>query len=381
MLARTIPLIDRYILRSMMQVYAAVVAVVLLLMSIENLPRLLSLAQNIDRYGAFLAESVISLIPGYAGLGLMIALFLSTALTFRRMALTSELDIWSASGCSNFRLMRAPVIVGCVTAILVLGIRCYLQPLGEENLDRIGTAVRVGEYGLGLKPDEFVRPAKGAMFTFDHAEASTGRLIGVFAELGGTTFVASSGIARYDANDRLSLLLERGTMIRRSKANRLDHTSFRTLSVVLPPEKLRRTGEPPRNQFDRLTFPALLGLADNGSLSAAARDAARAAIFERCGSGVFCVLLPLLGFVLGMPSRRGHSAFGLGLGILLIVAFIRMSVGIESNFAALAGVANATLAAVWAGMCALMLRLDHRAGHGFLEAWLSGLLRKFLVTS
>lgn len=361
--------LDRYLLRSIAKDYLSIAAIVLFILVVEHISRLLTLAKHVGRPAALISDSLLNLLPEYAGLGLVVALFLSITLTFRRLALSSELDIWSSCGVSDLRLLRVPLIVGCITALLVLSIRFYVQPIGENNLIAIGERARVGEYGLGFSAGEIARPGKQAIITFDRIDSRSHRLTGVFVHLGDRMFTAESGTAHYDRDRRLVLVLRNGTFMRFSHKH-TERARFGLLLVTLPTDAPEATKENRQDRLDRRTLPELVEMVrcEAASLKCDEAGMARAALLARLNMGNFCLLLPLFGFVLGLPSKRGRTAVGVGAGILIIVGFLRTSAGIEDNFPDRALLANGILVLFWTALCGFLFHLDARYGHGFLES-------------
>ncbi|NNM77728.1 YjgP/YjgQ family permease [Sphingomonas sp. ID1715] len=356
------------------QAYLLIAATMFLLMIVEHLPRLLSLARDIDRTALFIGESLASLFPEYLGLGLVVALFLSTALTFRRMALTSELEIWSAAGVSDFRLLRVPIILGCATAILVLGVRLYAQPLGETNLQRIGEQARAGDYGLGLPPKDILTPSENVTLTFDHVDRRAGRFEGVFAQVDNAIIVAQSGSAGVDRQDQLLLTLRDGVVLKRKGVDERERTAFRVLSLAIP-RRGARAADPVANVLDQRDLIQLMHLVRAAPM-AGERSAAKAAIHGRLAMGAFTILLPFLGFVLGTPPLRESSAFGIFAGLILIAGYVRASAGIEGSLAAVSLAANGLILSGFAAATVLLFRLHSRMGRGFIDRFAGRLLAR-----
>src|ERR1700712_143614 len=69
-----------------------------------------------------------NLIPEYLSLGIPIGLMLGILLAFRRLAVSSELDVLLATGFSYRRLLRVPYIFAGVLAFVNLLIVGFLQP-------------------------------------------------------------------------------------------------------------------------------------------------------------------------------------------------------------------------------------------------------------
>jgi lipopolysaccharide export system permease protein len=69
-----------------------------------------------------------NLLPEYLGLGIPIGLMLGILLAFRKLATSSELDVFRAVGLSYTRLLRVPFMYAIALAISNLAIVGYIQP-------------------------------------------------------------------------------------------------------------------------------------------------------------------------------------------------------------------------------------------------------------
>ena len=361
-------IINRYILRLMAGTYGSVVAIVLLVLTIENLPRLLAFLQNVKSPATLILQFILSLAPEYIGLGLIIALFLGIAQGFRQLAIRGELDPLAAAGCSSARLLRAPLLLGLVTAALLIGVRGYVQPLGERNLDRLGEGVRDGDYGLPFRAREIFTPDGRTAFTVDHIDHRTGQLFGVLVQTDDMLATAARGRLRYDARGQTVLDMEQGTLVETTVHHPSRPSTFHTLTVALATPHIPPHPKSLRDKLDRVTLGGLLGIHADRRLPVPVRDAALAAASARMASAAFCLILPLFALALGPPPRRSRSIIGIAIGLLLVILFIRMSAYVEDLFAAHAVVAFAGLLAVWSGLAVALLRLTDRHGHGAIDA-------------
>jgi lipopolysaccharide export system permease protein len=69
-----------------------------------------------------------NLIPEYLSLGIPIGLLLGILLAFRKLATSSELDIFRAVGMSYLRLLRVPFLLAIALATVNFAIVGFVQP-------------------------------------------------------------------------------------------------------------------------------------------------------------------------------------------------------------------------------------------------------------
>ena len=125
--------LDRYLLVHLAGTLASVFGIVMSLMMFEHLPRLFDVVRLSGRKPYVIAQSMISLAPEYAGMGLLFGLYLAVALTVRRLSLRGELDVLEATGVSPWRWMRAAALVTVLVAALLVLAQGWLMPAGRPS--------------------------------------------------------------------------------------------------------------------------------------------------------------------------------------------------------------------------------------------------------
>jgi lipopolysaccharide export system permease protein len=313
------------------------------------------------------ARAFFYLIPEYVAVALPIALFLASGLAFRRLALSGELDILAASGLGTRRILLVPAAFGLLTCALLIGLRGYVQPVGEEKLDRIGYSVAQGLFGIPLKPRiANVLPPHTQLY-FDHLRPESNTLTDVVIEQKSVTMLAGSASLIRTRDDRLILGLRNGIAIWRTSGGPR-RVQFETLSVTVPLQiRVPAENDSPRNRLDRLTFAQL------GTIGAAefSRERALASAAGRIAAGGLCLCLPMLGFALGVPPKRSTTGLGLFAGILIIVLYWKIAAFAEDHLTGVAPFADAALViACWAAAAAL-LKAQDRKGFGAIERFLA----------
>lgn len=361
--------IDLYIARRLARPFLAVSVIIVLLLTLENSRRLMTLLGNVEQPVAVLIKLMLYLIPEYLGIGLLIAVFVSVAVVFRGFALQGELDIFASIGLSPGRLLRVPLMFGLTIALLHAGLRGYVEPAGEQRLDALGTSIALGNLGLSIAPGEFLRPRPGTMFHVDAVDRSTGFFRGFLVQSRGLTVAAGEGKVINGGREGVLLRLFDGHVIATRPSGRLEVTSFQAMAMPIELMAAKPAHMTPRHRNDRLLFGDLWRAATH-TRAGAERAAARAALGNRFVTAAFIVLVPLFGFALGVPPKRSTSALGLGLGILLIVGFVQTIVAIEDGADALAPLYQVAVLLGFACLALAMLGAQTNRGPGAIEAML-----------
>lgn len=372
------PLIDRYILRQLMAWYAAVVGIVTFLLCVETIPRLLERLRDVHERGSLVSRSLASLIPEYVAVALPLALFLGTAFTFRRLAMAGELEILAASGIRNRRLLRVPLLLGMLSCLLLVGLRGYVQPAGERELDEIGRSVRSGEFGVAFAAGVVHRLSPSTRLSFDRSDSQSGVIEGIIVESDGMTATARAATLRQAGATGILLTLSDGIVIRKAPGRAPQAFRF---SLFRMPISIAGAGmvrlPPARDRLDRFSLSELLsfapGAAETVGLTAAMAGASASARMAAAG---LCVLLPLCGFALGPPPKRSRSPIGIGVGIIMIVLFWRLSGLVEDHFTATAAAGHALLVGGFALVALMLVRFQQRQGFGAVEQVLIRLVER-----
>lgn len=352
-------LLDRYLLRNVSGTLASVFGLVVALMLFEHLARLFDVVRLSGRKGFIVLQSLLALVPEYAGIGLLFGLYLAIALTVRRLSLRAELDVLEATGVSPRRWMRAPALVTLLVAVLLLWTQGWLMPAGERRLSNLSREMRDGSLGFALEVGQFVDLGKGVSVRFDRIERATGMLGGVFVRDGDTVFSAKRGRLAFDFDGNVLIDLGDGLSITGSDRQTLSFSHFHFDSGW---RSAGSGGAPDRSEFRKgAPLPQLLASSD---------AADRASGWSRILWPTFALLVPMLAAVLGKPARRTASSLGLMTGLVGLVLFVR-----SAGLVATAGAAHpAALAigdiAAWSAITALLVRGERRFGAGYVDAWL-----------
>ncbi len=290
-----------------------------------------------------------NLIPEYLSLGIPIGLLLGILLAFRRLATSSELDIFRAVGMSYFRLLRVPFMLAFALAAVNFAIVGFIQPnaryLYEElrfelRSGAFGAKVRVGEFNslgnnLTMRIEESRNQGNDLSGLFVFAESKNGQSIAVTAEKG--------QFLRTDDPDTILLRLTKGTLVHDApnyKAPRVLSFTSHDVPIPLPEiENFRKRGGKDREY----SIIELLRVSGNAKLPQETRDMAQANFHFRLVEVAMMLLLPFLAVALAVPPKRSTSALGVFLSIVMVVTYHKINeyaegiggMGVVDPFAAL----------------------------------------------
>jgi len=286
-----------------------------------------------------------------------------------------ELDVLAASGISAARLLRTPFLVAGGCALMLIAITGFWQPAGERGLEMIFHSASQGAFGVALPPGTANRLGSNTYLYFDAISPGGDLLDGVLLQQGKVAITARHARVVETPRNEALLALSQG-LVQWPGERRAHAVHFESYSIVVPvkPENLRRP-KIASERLRRLDLDALLAFEPvaQGDIS---RAMARAAASTRIAGALFCLVLPLLGYGLGVPAKRSRSAIGLGVGLVSIILFWRLAGLVETHFASLAAVGDALLLALFAAAGIALTRWQSREGPGIAEAVLLGLWRR-----
>ena len=121
-------LTDRYIARLIVVPLFSTLVVAAMLLALDKMLRLFDFVAQEGGPISVVWRMLANLIPEYMSLGIPIGLMLGILLAFRKLALSSELDVLRAIGMGYGRLLRVPYLFTAVLALTSLGIVGFIQP-------------------------------------------------------------------------------------------------------------------------------------------------------------------------------------------------------------------------------------------------------------
>jgi len=272
-----------------------------------------------------------NLLPEYLGLGIPIGLMLGILLAFRRLALSSELDILRAVGLSYTRLLKVPYMFAIVMAILNLAIVGFIQPHSKYAYERLRFELRSGALGASIKVGEFTKLGNAFTIRIEKSADEGRKLTGIFARMqnpSGQSLAVTASRGQFlatDDPDTIILRLSDGVLVHDAPNFRqpriLSFTSH-DLPIDLPKIEQFRT----RGEGDvELSLPELF----KAGIARANEPLARAKAWSNFNFRVVEVammfLLPLAAVAFAIPPKRSTSALGVFLSIVFIVTYHKVN--------------------------------------------------------
>jgi lipopolysaccharide export system permease protein len=272
-----------------------------------------------------------NLMPEYLSLGIPIGLLLGILLAFRRLATSSELDIFRAVGMSYFRLLRVPFMLAIALAAVNFAIVGFIQPSSRYLYEELRFELRSGAFGAKVRVGEFNNVGKNLTVRIDESRNNGNALSGlfVFAQSNSGQAIAVTAeqgqFLRTDDPDTILLRLEKGTLVHDApnyESPRVLSFTSHDIPIPLPKiENFRTRGGKDREYL--ITELIQIGLdAQKPELD---RNRAWANFHFRLVEVAMMLLLPLLALALAIPPKRSTSALGVFLSIVMVVTYHKIN--------------------------------------------------------
>lgn len=376
------PLLDSYLLKSMLPPMAAAFGVVLIALMLDRTLELFNLlASSSARFG-LIVRLMGNLVPHYLGLALPAAYFISVFLVVARLSDTSEVDALLASGISITRLTVPFVAVGAALAIFSIVLLGYVQPFGRYGYNADLNAALYSGWDARLQPRTFISPRDGAVLTAERTDPAGRMLRGVFIrwlDNDRLEQVVTADVARMSPSrdgKTLDVLLEHGQQYRERTRSEPVVGGFDRLAINLPfsvdvPAFRSRGGA------ERELTLAELGKRITTAPTDRAKERAASELYIRLVRSISVPLLPLLALPLGMAAKRGKRGFGVAVSAVILLLYehgieFGQSVADTSNISPVLAVW--TPFAVFTGICGgLFLTSRRRPGETPFNLALDGL--------
>ena len=272
-----------------------------------------------------------NLMPEYLSLGIPIGLILGILLAFRKLAISSELDIFRAVGLGYGRLLRVPYIIAFCLAIINFGIVGYVQPYARYLYEELRFDLRSGALGASIKVGEFNSLSKDLTIRIDESHDEGKRLSGmfVFAKSKDGQSIAVTAergqFLRTDDVDTIILRLTNGTLVHDAASYKTPRVlTFSNHDVPIPLPKIdsfRGRGGKDREY----TIDELWRVGHNIKVPIEKRNMARANFHFRMVEVAMMLLLPLLALALAVPPKRSTSALGVFVAIVMVVTYHKIN--------------------------------------------------------
>jgi lipopolysaccharide export system permease protein len=374
-----ITILDRYLGVQILRPFAASIAIVIMLLSLENSARLMGQLKQLEQPIGVLMRFMGYLIPEYLGVGIIFAVFIGASIAFRGIALSGELDVFSAIGMPSLRLLRMPILLAIAGSILFVTTRGYLEPWGERQLDTLGQMVKAGELGIAIEANSFYSPAPNIVFHADRIDSTTKTISGIMVKIEEMTVFAKSGVAINHGHGDIILILKQGHAISVDSKGRHHVITFEQMRLRFSKEREQPSGAMTVRQMnDRRS---LYELYQNATESGSAREKieARAGLAGRLVAAFAIPILPLLALGLSVPPKRQNSAFGIGIGVIILVCFIQAAHAIEETASNLCLLQFTLLWVALAAITGFVWRCHVVYGPGFVEGKLHWLVQPIIT--
>ena len=329
---RFLTLTDRYLARLIAVPLLATLVLSAMLLLLDKMLRLFDFVVKQGGPVSVVWRMLANTIPEYMSLGIPIGLMLGTLLAFRRLALSSELDVLRALGVSYGRLLKVPYLYAIALAFANLLIVGFVEPYSHYAYEGLRYELRSGALGASIKVGEFTKLSKTETVRiersreggrelsgiFVHADGNDGKTYSVTAQQG--TFMAT------DDPDTIIFRLHSGTLVQDAPGfvtpRVLTFTSH-DLPIALPKiESFRGRGT---GKNEELTVPELVRTGRSRTASPAVRAQSKAEFHFRMVEVVTIFLLPMLAVALAVPPKRSSSALGVFLSIVMIVTYHKVN--------------------------------------------------------
>ena len=384
-----LPSIDRYIFRLVIVPMLSVFAIAASLLVLDKMLRLFDFVAVEGGPVGVVFKMLIALVPEYASLAIPLGLLLGVLLAFRKLATSSELDVFRAVGLGYGRLLRVPFAITAVLMIVNVALVFFIQPVSRYYYEQMEYELRSGALGASIKVGEFTTLADRMALRIDGSEDDGRRLQGIFARVANDknqvlSISAKEGafLATSDNPDTIILRLTNGTIVQDtgSQTPRVLTFTRHDLPIDLPAvEAFRARGDAEREYI----LPELLRIGWSSEQPDNKRDASQASFNFRLVEVVMMALLPLMAVALGVPPKRSTSALGVFLSIIMVVAYHKVNQYGE-DVAALGRVDP--ILALWGPFilfAALIIWMYWRVAHvpggqaiGALEVWFAKLSKR-----
>ncbi|MBH5323542.1 LptF/LptG family permease [Aurantiacibacter sediminis] len=381
-MSRFLTATDRYIFRLTV---VPMIGIFILAASLLLLEKMLRLFEFVSTEGGpigIVFEMLLNVIPEYAGLAIPLGLMLGVLFAFRKLALSSELDVMRAVGLSYTRLLRVPYMLTLGLMAINFAIVGFIQPQARFAYEEMEFELRSGALGASIRVGEFNTIDSRMALRIEGSRDNGRELEGIFARLAddeGQTLSITAREGRFLANreDRNTIILRLvdGTIIHEvtEGSPRVLSFSQHDLPIDLPAlQEFRDRGADEREYV----IPELLEIGWSPESSSIERAASQAAFNYRMVEVVMMFMLPLLAVALAIPPKRSTSALGIFLSIVIVVSYHKINqygsevaaIGQLDPFLALWG-PFAVLAALIAWMYYQVAFVPGGQAIGFLEAF------------
>ncbi|MFW2831498.1 LPS export ABC transporter permease LptF [Sphingomonas sp. ID0503] len=324
-------LVDRYLARAIAVPLLATLVLAAMLLLLDKMLRLFDFVVEQGGPVSVVWRMLANLIPEYLSLGIPIGLMLGILLAFRRLALSSELDVLRGVGMGYGRLLRVPYMFAIALAAVNLALVGFVQPYARYAYEGLRFELRSGALGASIKVGEFSKLGRGMTLRVEQSANSGRDLSGIFVMARGDIGKSLAVTAEHgtflatDDPDTIIFRLTNGTLVHNApgfSAPRVLSFKGHDLPIDLPKMEAFRD----RGEGDvELTLPELVRINRDAATTPQQRSQVRANFHFRMVEVATMFLLPLLAVALAVPPKRSTSALGVFLSIVMIVTYHKVN--------------------------------------------------------
>ena len=322
---------DRYLARLIIVPLLASLVIAAMLLLLDRMLRLFDFVMNEGGPVSVVWRMLGNLLPEYLSLGIPIGVMMGILMAFRKLATTSELDALRAVGISYNRLLRVPMLIALLFAVINFGIVGFLQPVSRYAYENLRFELRSGALGASIKVGEFAVLGKGITLRVEESKNQGADLRGLFVRAAGkngesvAVTAASGTFLSTDDPDVILLRLRNGTLVHNANPAGVPRVlTFvqHDLPVNLPTMgAFRKRGE---GNLEK-TLPELGRMMFDAKATPEARRDASATFNRRLVQCLVMFVLPFLAVALGVPPKRSTSALGVFIALIGLVTFHKMT--------------------------------------------------------
>lgn len=321
---------DRYLARLILVPLLSSLVIAAMLLVLDRMLRLFDFVASEGGPVSIVWKMLANLLPEYLSLGIPIGVLLGILLAFRKIALSSELDVLQAVGQGYWRLMRVPFLYATGFAVLNLLIVGYVQPSSRYAYERLRFELRSGALGASIKVGEFTKLGRDMTMRIEKSSNGGRDLSGIFVmarERGGRSLAVTAERGTFmatDDPDTIILRLSNGTLMH-------DAPDFRVPRVLTfnahdLPIDLPKFGAFRGRQADReLTLPELVQIGSDARSTRLLKQESWSQLNFRLVQVAMMLFLPLLAVALAVPPKRSSSALGVFMSIIMVVTYYKVS--------------------------------------------------------
>ncbi len=322
---------DRYIARQIAMPLAGTLVIAAMLLILDKMLRLFDFVAAQGGPVSVVWRMLANMIPEYLALGIPIGVMLGILLGFRKLALSSELDVLRGVGLTPARLMRVPYLYAIFFAAINLAIVGFIQPYSRYAYEGLQYELRSGALGASIKVGEFTNLGKGMTLRIEESRDRGRDLHGIFVrteQKNGQSLAVTASRGTFLATDDPDVIILRltdGVLVQSSPkiaSPRILSFSGHDLPIDLPKiEDFRGRG----NGDLELTLPELVRVSRASDTDATTRNEVRANFHFRMAEVAMMLLLPLAALAFAIPPKRSTSALGVFLSIVFIVTYHKIN--------------------------------------------------------